>query len=54
MAEGLAVDWIARNLYIADLRMFHILACNLEGTACHPVLKHLGHPRTVQLDMLHR
>lgn len=54
MAEGLAVDWVARNLYVADHRMFNIMACNLEGTACHQVLKQLGHPRSVQLDMVRR
>lgn len=53
-AEGMAVDWTARNLYIADPELFHILVCDLDRSVCHQVLKELGHPRAIQVDMLHR
>lgn len=54
MAEGLAVDWVGRNLYMTDSAYHQILVCLLDGVDCHVLLKDLPHPRAIQLDMLNR
>ncbi|XP_063870395.1 low-density lipoprotein receptor-related protein 2-like isoform X2 [Scylla paramamosain] len=54
VAEGLAVDWTGRNLYLTDPKIKHIIVCKMDGSSCYQLLRDLGHPRAIQLDMLNR
>ncbi|MPC27926.1 Low-density lipoprotein receptor-related protein 1 [Portunus trituberculatus] len=54
VAEGLAVDWTGRNLYLTDPKMKHIMVCKMDGSSCYSLLSGLGHPRAIQLDMVNR
>nr|QKO28254.1 vitellogenin receptor [Penaeus vannamei] len=54
MVEGLAVDWLGRNLYMTDSMLKQIMVCSLSGTSCHVLLSDLTHPRGIQLDLENR
>nr|UST29525.1 vitellogenin receptor [Callinectes arcuatus] len=54
VAEGLAVDWTGRNLYLTDPKNEHIIVCKLDGSFCYQLLNNLSHPRAIQLDMVNR
>ncbi|XP_071551533.1 uncharacterized protein [Panulirus ornatus] len=54
LADGLAVDWIGRNLYLTNSDHQQILVCLLDGVDCHVLISNTPHPRAIQLDIRHR
>ena len=53
--EGLAVDWVGRNLFWTDERRKAISVASLENPNERKILieKHLVHPRAITLDPRH-
>ncbi|XP_042888358.1 low-density lipoprotein receptor-related protein 2-like isoform X1 [Penaeus japonicus] len=54
MVEGLAVDWLGRNLYMTDSEGEQVLVCSLDGTSCHVLVSNISYPRGIQLDLVNR
>src|SRR4051812_14132410 len=49
--EGMAVDWIAHNLYWADTSLNRIEVARLDGSSRKVILwKDLDNPRSIALD----
>lgn len=55
VVEGLAVDWLGRNLYLADSGHQRITACSLDGVVCSILISDLTSTlRGIQLDFQNR
>ncbi|GFS88436.1 putative vitellogenin receptor [Nephila pilipes] len=49
--EGIAVDYVARNLYFTDSGLKQILVCKMDGSMCHALHDtNIGRPRAIALD----
>ncbi|XP_055952881.1 low-density lipoprotein receptor-related protein 2-like [Argiope bruennichi] len=49
--EGIAVDYVARNLYFTDSGLKQILACKIDGSMCHVLHStNIGRPRAIAVD----
>ena len=49
--RGLAVDWVARNLYVADSTSQRIYVCKLDGTLQASLISQgLFNPRALAVD----
>jgi len=49
--SAMAVDWLAKNLYILDVALRHIIACSLQTShACSVIASHRGGLRSVAVD----
>lgn len=49
--EGMAVDWVAHNIYWADMGTNRIEVCRLDGSARKVLIwKDLDNPRALALD----
>lgn len=55
VVEGLAVDWLGRNLYLADSGHQRILVCSLDGVVCSTLIPNITSSlRGIQLDLQNR
>jgi len=49
--EGLAVDWIGRNVYWSDSSTNRIEVSKMDGTSRRPIVwEHLDSPRSLAMD----
>ncbi|EDO29516.1 predicted protein, partial [Nematostella vectensis] len=48
--EGIAVDWVARNLYFSDRVQDKIMVSTLTGRHMKTLLDNLGEPRALVVD----
>lgn len=48
--EDVAVDWVARNIYITDARLNKIIVCNMDGSICTTLFDDVHLPRALALD----
>ncbi|GFR17314.1 low-density lipoprotein receptor-related protein 2 [Trichonephila clavata] len=49
--EGIAVDYVARNLYFTDSGLKQILVCKMDGSMCHALHDtNIDKPRAIALD----
>jgi low density lipoprotein receptor-related protein 5/6 len=50
-AEGIAVDWVANNIYWTDMNKKRIEVARLDGSSrCVLVWRNLDSPRAIALD----
>ncbi|XP_068250919.1 prolow-density lipoprotein receptor-related protein 1-like [Palaemon carinicauda] len=52
--EGLALDWLGRNLYIADSNNKRIRVCSTTTTNCTTLIEDIARPNALQLDLTER
>ncbi|XP_042894167.1 low-density lipoprotein receptor-related protein 2-like [Penaeus japonicus] len=52
--EGLAVDWLGRNLYMADSGRNRITVCDLNGNHCNTLVRNVTAVRGIQIDPVNR
>ncbi|XP_064086239.1 prolow-density lipoprotein receptor-related protein 1-like isoform X2 [Macrobrachium nipponense] len=52
--EGLALDWLGRNLYIADSNNQRIRVCSIVTASCGTLVGEIALPRALQLDLTER
>lgn len=51
LPEGIAVDWIGRNLYWSDTGTDRIEVCHLNGSSRRVLIsENLGEPRAIVVD----
>jgi len=48
----MAVDWLAKNLYILDVALKQIIVCSLQRNACTVIARNITHGslRSVAVD----
>ena len=48
--DGIAVDWIANNIYFAESKGRRIYVVRLDGRFRHVLVENLGIPRGISVD----
>jgi len=43
--SAMAVDWLAKNIYILDVALKQIIVCSLQTDACTVIARNLSHGR---------
>lgn len=52
--EDVAIDWLAKNLYITDAGLKRIIVCKLDGSICtHVITSKIDLPRAIVVDPPH-
>lgn len=51
LPEDIAVDYVARNLYVTDSGLKQVLVCKMDGSVCSVLHKtNIDKPRSLALD----